>query len=206
MAGRRGSAGGWASGSRPVVRVEDGRTILRVGGVIQSVGVDEEYTTDVWDAMLPATRPASVLILGLGGGTIAQLLTRRWGPLPITGVERDPAVALLARGVFGLEALPHVRIEVADAFSYVRACRETFELICVDLYVAGKLVHGVLEPAFLRQIGWRLTPEGTATFNFWRTAYLADQLRRLGRVLPIRGVSEAEDNVVAACAPPPLLG
>lgn len=193
------------SGTRPVVRIEAGRTILRVDGVIQSVGVDEQYTPDVWDAMLPSTRPASALILGLGGGTIAHLLTRRWGPLPITGVERDPAVALLARRAFGLEALPHVRIEVADAFTYVRACRETFDLICVDLYVAGKMAHGVLEPAFLRQIGRLLTPEGTATFNFWRTAYLADQLRRLGRVLPIRGVSDAEDNVVAACGRPSAL-
>ena len=37
--------------------------------------------------MLPQERPSNVLILGLGGGTIAQFLTQRWGPLPITGVE-----------------------------------------------------------------------------------------------------------------------
>ncbi|HEU5439360.1 MAG TPA: hypothetical protein VFU88_08730 [Ktedonobacterales bacterium] len=195
-----------ADSAKPVVRIEAGRTILRVGGVIQSVGVDEQYTPDVWDAMLPSTRPASALILGLGGGTIAHLLTQRWGALPITGVERDPTVALLARQAFGLAALPHVQIEMADAFEYVRACRETFDLICVDLYVAGKMAHGVLEPAFLRQIGRLLALEGTATFNFWRTAYLADQLRRLGRVLPIRGVSDAEDNVVAACGRPAALG
>jgi hypothetical protein len=75
------------------VRLENGRNVLRVGGVIQSVGVDASHIPDVWDAMLPQERPASALILGLGGGTIATLMTRRWGPLPIIGVERDPAIA-----------------------------------------------------------------------------------------------------------------
>jgi hypothetical protein len=30
--------------------VEDGRVVLRVGGVIQSVAVDDGYESDVWDA------------------------------------------------------------------------------------------------------------------------------------------------------------
>ena len=71
------------------VRLEAGRKVLRVGGVIQSVGVDAAHIPDVWDAMITAARPANALILGLGGGTIATLLTQRWGPLPIVGVERD---------------------------------------------------------------------------------------------------------------------
>src|SRR5690242_7661012 len=56
----------------PTVRIEGGRKVLRVGGVIQSVHVDETYEPDVWDAMLPERRPERVLILGLGGGTMAQ--------------------------------------------------------------------------------------------------------------------------------------
>lgn len=185
---------------RPSVRVEDGRAVLRVGGVIQSVAVDETYESDVWDAMLPKDRPAHVLILGLGGGTIAQLLTQRWGSLPITGVERDPAIALIARRAFGLERLPHVRIVVADAFEFVRDCHERYDLICVDLYVAGKMAHGVLDPTFLRAIARLLTPDGTAAFNFWRGPYLDDQLHRLRRMLCVRDVRSAGDNVVVTCA------
>ena len=186
-------------GQRPSVRVEDGRVVLRVGGVIQSVAVDETYESDVWDAMLPRERPSNALILGLGGGTIAQLLTQRWGTLPITGVERDPAVALIARRAFGLEQLPHVRVVVADAFDFVRDCRERYDLICVDLYVAGKMAHGVLDPAFLRAVARLLPPDGTVAFNFWRGPYLADQLRRLGRVLHVREMRGADDNVIVTC-------
>ena len=185
--------------ARPIVVAEAGRKVLRVGGVIQSVAVDDQYERDVWDAMLPELRPASALILGLGGGTTAMLLTRRWGPLPITGVERDPSVVWLARHEFGLGAYPHVHIAHDDAFEYMRRCREQHDLICVDLYTAGKMAHGVLAGSFLRDVARCLTPEGTAVFNFWRTPYLADQMRRLRRELLVDRVVEVDENILTHC-------
>lgn len=179
--------------------VEAGRKVLRVGGVIQSVAVDEVYQRDVWDAMLPERRPANALILGLGGGTIATLLTRRWGPLPITGVELDPSVVWLAKHEFGLHHMPHVRIEVADAFAYMRRREERYDVICVDLYTAGKMAHGVLAGAFLRDVARCLTPDGTAVFNLWRSPYLADQERRLKRELDVTAIVEVDDNILVHC-------
>lgn len=191
-------------GIAPQVRLEDGRKVLRVGGVIQSVGVDAAYVSDVWDALLPDTPPSSALILGLGGGTIAALMTRRFGPLPIVGVEYDPAVAHLARTEFGLGALPNVEIVVGDAFDYVRRCERRFDIICVDLYVAGNMTHGVLAAPFLRDVARLLTPGGVAAFNLWRSAALPDQLRRLARHLAIAGQAVVDDNIIVRCAPAPL--
>jgi spermidine synthase len=184
------------------VRLEDGRKVLRVGGVIQSVAVDATYVRDVWDAMLPHTQPDSALILGLGGGTIATLLTQRYGPLPIVGVERDPAVAWLARREFGLDRLPNVRVVVADAFTFVRDCRDQFDAICVDLYVAGTMAHGVLAAPFLRDIARLLSAEGVAAFNLWRSPYLGDQFRRLSRELRVCAVNEVDENMVVLCSRP----
>lgn len=186
--------------ARPEVRVEGGRKVLRVGGVIQSVHVDAGYEPDVWDAMLPQRQPASVLILGLGGGTIASLMTQRWGPLPILGIECDPAVVYLAKHDFGLDQLPNVEVHTSDAFAFVRACPTRFDHICVDLYTAGKMAHGVFEPAFLQGIARLLTEEGTAAFNLWRSPYLADQVRRLRRVLDVQRVAEVDENIVVHCA------
>jgi spermidine synthase len=186
--------------TRPAVAVEDGRKVLRVGGVIQSVAVDAGYESDVWDAMLPDAAPANALILGLGGGTIAALLTQRYGPLPIVGVERDPAVAWLARHAFGLDRLPNVRVVVVNAFTFVHECRDPYDTICVDLYVAGKMVHGVLAAPFLRDVARILSPEGLATFNLWRSPYLDDQLRRLSRILHICGITEVDENIIVRCS------
>ena len=196
----------WAGAlARPVVSVEDGRTLLRVGGVIQSVAVDERHEPDVWDAMLPTRRPEHALILGLGGGTTAVLLTRRFGPVPVLGIERDPRIARLARERFGLDALANVQVVVADAFTFLPQCPTRFDLICVDLYVAGKLEHGVLGADFLRAVARALTPAGTASFNLWRTPYLDDHLRRIQRAFVVRDTLEAGDNVVVHCGARPLV-
>ncbi|HEU0027583.1 MAG TPA: methyltransferase domain-containing protein [Ktedonobacterales bacterium] len=188
---------------RPVARVEDGRKVLRVGGVIQSVEVDERYTADVWDALLPRRRPANALILGLGGGSIAKLMTLRWGPVPITGVERDPAVVELARREFGLDQFDHLTIVTADAFVWTRTCDRTFDTICVDLYVAGKLAHGALGAVFLRDVRRMLAPNGEVTFNLWRSAYLEDQTRRIAAHFRIGALDEAEGNIVVRATQAP---
>jgi spermidine synthase len=186
-------------GGEAQVTREQGRSLLRVAGVIQSVAVDEHHEPDVWDAMIPERRPAAALILGMGGGTIAALLTQRFGPLPIVGVEHDPRIVHLARESFGMRALPNVQIVVEDALSFVRQCRATFDLICVDLYTGGKLAHGVLDTSFLRAVSQLLSRDGVITINLWASAYLPDQLRRIQRVLPVHDVVEVGGNVVVHC-------
>ncbi len=189
-----------ATAAHLAVCLEDGKTLLRVEGVIQSVVVDDHHEPDVWDAMIPSVRPHSALILGLGGGTIASLLTRRYGAMPIVGVERDARVVTIARDAFGLGRLAHVQIVLADARQFVADCRAAFGLICVDLYTGGKLEHGVLDATFLLRVARLLTPGGIITINLWSSAYLPDQLRRIQRVLAIRDVVEVGRNVVVHCA------
>jgi spermidine synthase len=186
--------------AQPAVAVEGGRKVLRVGGVIQSIAVDATYVSDVWDAMLPDAAPANALILGLGGGTIAALLTQRYGPLPIVGIDSDPAVAWLARHEFGLDRLTNVRVVVVNAFTFVHECRDQYDTVCVDLYVASKMAHGVLAVPFLRDVARVLRPEGVATFNLWRSPYLDDQLRRLSRILHICGITEVDENIIVRCS------
>lgn len=189
----------------PVVSVEDGRTLLRVGGVIQSVAVDEHYVPDFWDAMIPDRRPERVLILGMGGGTIASLIARRHAGAAVLGIERDARIARLARERFGLDRLAQVQILEADAFAFVETCQLTFDLVCVDLYVAGRMEHGVLGAPFLRQVARLLAPDGMAVFNLWASRYLPDHLRRLERTLDIMDVREIGQNVIVHCAARPLV-
>jgi spermidine synthase len=126
-------------------------------------------------------------------------MTERWGPLPIVGVEHDAAVAWLARKEFGLDALPNVEVCVADAFSYMRRCERRFAAICVDLYIAGHMTHGVLASSFLRDIAHVLASGGSVSFNLWRSAALADQTRRLARHLHVLSQTTVDDNVVVRC-------
>jgi spermidine synthase len=185
------------SETMPRIEDRDGRKALVVGDYVQSVAVGDDHPFDVWDAFIPKRRlPWRVLILGAGGGTIAMLLTRRCGPIRIVAIERDPDVARLARDEFGLAHLDNVELIEADAFAWLATCDETFDLICVDMYVAGEIAHGTLATPFLRQVAERLTPGGIAAFNLFLTKRLPEQIHRLERVFNIVDRIQVGGNVV----------
>lgn len=199
---------------------------LEVAGVVQSVSVphDEEASMhDIsragdgeepkpgpgggyWGLMLPPGCPRRSLLLGLGGGTVAALLARRCPDAEIVGVENDLAVLALARSDFGLDALPHLRVELADAFVWVaeHAVGEpgTFDLICLDLFQAGRLTLGALATPFLRQVAALLAPSGTLTVNLMVTARTPDQVHRLQRVFAVRRELRLRGNLVVHAALP----
>ncbi|MHB1004699.1 MAG: spermidine synthase [Chloroflexota bacterium] len=181
----------------------EGQFALQVDGMVQSVLVDgPEIGRGYWPAMLPRSKPGSALILGLGGGTIAHLLTLRYGALPIVGVDDDPAVLALAHRRFGLDALTDLRVVVGDAFAYAADCRERFDYVAVDLFRAGEIPRAATATAFLRDVRRLLTPEGLATFNLARDGRAASRIHRLGRVFYVEGQILMGFNVVVHCRPP----
>src|SRR5262249_9757703 len=90
---------------------EGGGIALEVGGVGQSVFVPETVAAaepsggvppepgdsepqpgpnrGYWGLLLPTRCPRRALLLGLGGGTVAHLLTQRCPNTVITGIEHD---------------------------------------------------------------------------------------------------------------------
>jgi spermidine synthase len=142
-----------------------------------------------WGLLLPPECPRRSLLLGLGGGTVAHLLARRCPGVEITGVEHDPEVLAIGRSQFGLESLPQLHIVEADAFAWVSqlaAQRQRgdkgYDLICLDLFNAGRLADGALSKTFLRQVAQLMSPDGRLTVNLMMTARTPDQLRRLEQV------------------------
>jgi spermidine synthase len=180
---------------------DEGQTALLVDGVVQSVLVDDgPLGPGYWPLMLPEARPSQALILGLGGGTIAHLLTRRFGPIPITGVECDPRVIRLACSAFGLE-LPHLEIIEADAFQFVEDAAGPYGYVAVDLFAADAIPRQIFARPFLKRIRALLTPGGLAAINFFRDRRTADHVRRLEQVFPRVEVVDSRKNVIARCRP-----
>jgi spermidine synthase len=141
--------------------------------------------------------------LGLGGGTVARLLARRCPDAEMVGVERSAEVIAVARSDFGLDELSRLIIVEDDAFAWVaeHSISEPgcFDLICLDLFEAGRLAPGTLATPFLRQLALLLAPEGTLTVNLMVTARTPDQLHRLQRVFePTRELRRRGNLVVHA--------
>jgi SAM-dependent methyltransferase len=156
-----------------------------------------------WGLLLPPECPRCALLLGLGGGTVAHLLARRCPGVEITGIEHDPEVLAVGRSRFGLESLPQLRIVEADAFAWVSQQREQhqgadtgYDLICLDLFNAGRLADGALSKTFLRQISQLISPAGWLTVNLMMTARTPDQLRRLEQVFVLIWKRRLRGNLV----------
>jgi spermidine synthase len=187
--------------TRRVELIDDGgRLALAIDGAVQSVAVGGGAApSGYWPAMLPDRPPRDALLLGLGGGTIAHLLVGAYGPLPMVGVDDDPAVLALARAHFGLD-LPNLEIVAADAFAYAAACRRRFDFVCVDLYRDGRIPARVCAASFLTRVRSLLRPDGTAVFNLARDRHAADRLRQLARHFVVVRRILVGFNLVVHCA------
>jgi spermidine synthase len=107
-------------------------TYIQVDGITQSGGVVEK----IWKEALRnlQDRFKNILILGLGGGSVAKILRRKFPNSKITGIEIDPLMIEMGRKYLGLDDL-RLEIEIADAFEWVAKNKDRkFDLVIVDTY------------------------------------------------------------------------
>jgi len=153
------------NGQIQVVRTA-GRYKIMCGGLIQTGGV----LRDIWrkglkrisDNQFPIS---NVLILGLGGGTVARLVAKQWPQAQIVGVELDPAMITLGKKYFDLDRLSQLKIIQADAFEWVKNQKDKFDLILVDMYLGELLPEKSEQEEFLQDLRSLLTKPGKVIFN-----------------------------------------
>ena len=184
--------------SSRVIRIgeDDGRAVLLVDGVVQSISPEDGLAYGgYWAAMLPDEPPRQALILGLGGGTLARLLQARWGALRIVGVDVDDGLLEIARGAGWLPSLG-LEVVVGDAFVYVESCRERFDYIAVDLFRGERMPGRVLGKPFLRRLRALVEPHGRVVINLFRDRRQVDRINRIAAFFDIRDQVLVGGNVI----------
>jgi len=106
-----------------------------------------------------------VLMLGLGGGTIATYLGRFLPDATIETVEIDPAVINAAKTYFGVKETPRVRYREGDARVFLNRHQDRYDLILVDAFHGGYVPFHLLTREFYTLLSQRLAPGGAAAFN-----------------------------------------
>jgi spermidine synthase len=177
-----------------------GQRALEVDGVIFSVAVEAgRPTIGYWTAMLPEGRPRSALLLGLGAGTLAHLLSRHAPGVKMTGVDIDPRVVHFGREHFGLE-IPNLQVVIADAFQYVYRCSDPVDYIAVDLFVGRRLHTGILAKPFLRRLSALLAPGGEIAINLLRDVRNPQHLERFRELLAVNRIDQLPSNLILHCS------
>jgi len=119
--------------------------------------------------------PQRVLILGLGGGTLASCLLGRFEHCRIDAVELRPQVVELAHRFFALPRDPRLTVHIGDAAAFVRSPQRAYryDLILVDAYNQEGMDHGTLAAEFFESCGRLLSQVGVLVINLWGTHRVA---------------------------------
>lgn len=113
---------------------------------------------------------ADMLLLGLGGGSLANCLINHFEPQRVVAIELRPAVIEIASSHLGLTGDPRLQLIAENAEGFVATTAERFDLIFVDLYMEGGLSRLQMQAAFFETCRKLLKPEGVLVINQWQLA------------------------------------
>lgn len=120
---------------------------IQVNGLTQSGGVVEE----IWKSTLkkvPEKNIDNILVLGLGGGTLAKLLRKKYPNAKITGVEIDEVMVELGKKYLDLDKY-NIDIKIEDAKSYKF---KKHDLVIVDMYSGVNFPKEFESELFLKKL------------------------------------------------------
>jgi len=150
---------------------------LSVGGFIQSVNPDSpSISRTVWGRVIDIMKEnepglRSVMILGLGGGTMAHLISRAFPGISITSVELDSVVFEVAKKFFAVESIRNHKIIVNDALRVVASPEEfgigkhSLGCIIVDIYCGEEYPNLGTTGSFFDGIKNVVAPGGFVVFS-----------------------------------------
>jgi spermidine synthase len=118
----------------------------------------------------------TVLLLGLGGGSVIKSLRRRFRYRgKIEAVEIDPLMISIAGKEFGIVTDKRTQIECCEASTYVSGETKTFDLIIVDLFIDNSVSEKILCDEFWCALKDRVSPNGYIIFNSMHERYSITQ-------------------------------
>lgn len=192
------------------IRIVDvGRTRkMIVGNTIQSINPDSPACPKLyWGQMSNSIKERfpeieNILILGLGGGTLAHLLSRAYPDVDIVSVEYDDVMIRLAKEYFYIDKIPNHKIIHEDALRIVVEPEEnditpsSLDLIIVDILNGDKYPDLGKTGNFFSAVKKLIKPGGHIVFNSIYTESFQEEVNIFVDNLE-NYFSEVETEVVA---------
>lgn len=173
--GRKRRGGGRTRHSSVEVSEQGGLRTLHLGGeAIQSairLSAPNElalaYTRAMMSFLLFVPQPRDLLMIGLGGGSMARFVYERMPAVDMTTVEINPQVIAAARNFFDLPPDDErFRVELDDGGQYVRRRRNACDVLLLDAFEDGCLAEGLTTVSFYDACYACLRPGGVLVVNF----------------------------------------
>jgi predicted RNA methylase len=148
------------------VAVENGKLVLNSANANYSYGSlfkvfkksFEVFTVDL-------KKCNSVLMLGMGAGSVVKYIAEKNPKAKIDAVEIDESVIAIAEQVFEINKLSSVSIIHSDASEYLQTGLKLFDLILIDLFVDKEVPSFCMDEDFVKQLTSLCTASTKIIFN-----------------------------------------
>ncbi len=126
------------------------------------------YTRAMMAFLLFVPEPLDILMIGLGGGSLAKFIRKRRPNARIQAVELNPQVVAAARDHFFLPPDDdRLQVRIEDGAAYVPAHPRSADVILLDGYDAGNQVEALATLELYRACRQALKPGGALSVNLW---------------------------------------
>lgn len=143
----------------------NGKKILNSKNANYSYGPLEKVL-DHGLSLSKAEKSSEILVLGLGGGNVLELLRKKFKYTgKITAVEIDPAVVKIALTEFNINQFEPLELVCEDALEYVQRSSAQYGLIIIDIFIDIHVPLHFFSPAFWNNITILLQDKGEVIFN-----------------------------------------
>ncbi len=135
------------------------------------------YVKMVFAGLLVNPEPKSILVVGLGGGTIPVALASLYPDAHIDSVEIDPAVDRVARQFFDFKESAKMSVTIADARVFIRRAglrKAQYDFIVLDAFTGDYIPEHLMTVEFLREVRQVLAPHGVLVANTFSSSRLYD--------------------------------
>lgn len=150
---------------------------LCVNNTVQSTNWDSPSARGrVWGRLVSLVKEKcpeakSVLLLGLGGGTVAHLFSKEMPGIEIVAAEIDAEIIDVAKKFFDLDTVPNLKVINADAFLVIaepekfNLPEKSFDVLIVDFYCGEEYPSLASSGSFLAGIKKLVKQGGLVIFN-----------------------------------------
>ena len=189
---------------------ENGVRVLQIGGeAIQSAmrldapdRIELDYVHAMMAFLLFRPKPRDVLMVGLGGGSMARFIHQRMLQTRVTVVEINPGVVTVARRYFHFpEEDARLEIVIGDGAEVVPLRPASCDVLVVDGFVNGSPAKHLCTQSFYDGAFTALRPGGVMVANFMsddkRLETYCGRIEESFGCDPTLLLAEEEDNFIA---------
>ena len=109
-------------------------------------------------------------IIGLAAGTIAHQFTSVYGPVPIDGVEIDPAIVDVGRKYFAMNE-SNLHVHVQDGRTYIETTQAKYDVVAIDAFQQPYIPFQLTTREFFTTIRSHLSSTGVVALNTAHTTH-----------------------------------